>query len=72
MSSVQSPKNLLTEKNDWKSIQISMTQIADILDRRDFMAEFDTAAFRKIPAGDAVFGPVGLRQQTAGPLVRLR
>ena len=50
-------KHLLTEKDDWESVQTSMTQIAGILERRKAFSGFDVLPFRSIPKGDTVFGP---------------
>lgn len=51
-------KYLFTEKEDHTSIQQSATAIADVLDKEICFWAFDTSAFRNIPEGDQVFGPV--------------
>ena len=50
-------KHLLTEKDDWQSVQDSMNQIADVLENDPCFICFDTQSFRNIPKGDEFFGP---------------
>ena len=50
-------KHLFTEKEDHKSVQASMSAVADVLDTSPVFAMFDTRGFRNISKGDGVFGP---------------
>ena len=50
-------RHLYTHREDWESIQASMTAIAEVLERKWFFSDFDTSKFRSIPFGDEVFGP---------------
>ena len=50
-------RHLYTGREDWESIQASMTAIAEVLEKKPFFSEFDTSKFRAIPHGDEVLGP---------------
>lgn len=51
-------KHLLTEEEDFESVQRSMNAIADIIEKEACFEDFDYSRFRKIPEGDEVVGPV--------------
>ena len=51
-------KHLLTEKEDLKSIQASMNNIADVIHSNSAFNSFNTSLFRNIPVGDEFFKPV--------------
>lgn len=51
-------KHLLTEDADHATVQASMNAIADVLDSSPAFVGFGTKAFRNIPQGDDIFGPV--------------
>lgn len=50
-------KHLMTDKEDWESVQTEMTAIADILKAAPCFALFDVTKFYAIPKGDDAFGP---------------
>jgi len=52
-------KHLLTESEDYKSVQKSMNEIADVLVKESSFGNFlGIKNFRNIPKGDDVFTPV--------------
>jgi hypothetical protein len=51
-------KHLLTENEDYDSVQKSMNNIADALQDEPCFHRFNFKKFRRIPKGDDVFGPV--------------
>lgn len=59
-------KHLFTEATDFDNVQASMNAIADILDKTNCFARFDTRPFRAIPTGDDVFGPVDYANRLLG------
>lgn len=50
-------KHLFTEQENHKSIQDSMSAVADVLETKACFDYFDCSKFRSIPQGDDVFGP---------------
>lgn len=50
-------KYLFTDKEDYASVQESMSQIADVIDSYNLVPLFNTDEFRKIPKGDTYFKP---------------
>lgn len=51
-------KHLLTDSEDWESVQRDMNAIADVLEADSFWILFrPLRKFRNIPKGDGVFGP---------------
>lgn len=50
--------HLFTEQEDHESIQNSMNDIADELEKHSCFNTFDTFQMRRIPQGDGFFGPV--------------
>lgn len=62
-------KHLLTEKEDWQSVQESMKSIADVLSSDPWFRTFiDLHRFRQIPQGDSVIGPVDYANRLLGYL----
>ena len=51
-------KHLFTENEDYKSVQTSMSAIADVLDSSSHFLLFNTRGFRSVPRGDDFFKPV--------------
>jgi hypothetical protein len=52
-------KHLLTEDEDFETVQANMNAIADVLEKEPcFRRFYDLAKFRQIPPGDDIFGPV--------------
>ena len=51
-------KHLLTDKQDYESIQKSMSAIAKVIASAPFMHGFPLYGWCSIPEGDGVFGPV--------------
>ncbi len=52
-------KHLFTENEDWESIQTSMTQIGNILERTPCFLGFEGVdRFKRIPHGDEFFKPI--------------
>ena len=51
-------RHLMTDREDWESIQDSMNKIADVLVKSNAFIGFDVKDFRNIPKGDDFFGPV--------------
>ena len=52
-------KYLFTEKEDWESIQTSMTQIGNILERTPcFVGFINIGRFKRIPYGDEFMQPI--------------
>ena len=50
-------RHLYTNREDWESVQASMTAVAEVLEREWFFSDFDVSKFKSIPHGDEVFGP---------------
>jgi len=52
-------KHLMTKNEDWESVQTSMTQIGNILERTPCFHDFPKInKFKRIPRGDEFFEPV--------------
>ncbi len=51
-------KHLLTEQEDWETVQATMNKIADVLDANICFTGFNRKKFRKIPKGDEILGPI--------------
>ena len=51
-------KSLMTEKEDFESVQNSMNKIAKRIKKEVFFMSFDVSLFGKIPKGDDIFKPV--------------
>jgi len=51
-------RHLLTEKEDYKSVQESMNKIADVLQKEPCFMKFSIKKFREIPKGDDIMKPV--------------
>lgn len=50
-------KHLFTEKEDWESVQKSMNDVADVLDKESWFF-FNTKKFRNIPKNNKYITPV--------------
>jgi len=51
-------RSLMTELEDWDSVQASMNAIAKVLETSPCFRGFSVKQFRAIPKGDDVIGPV--------------
>ncbi len=52
-------KHLLTEEEDYDSVQKAMNKIVDVLDKNIVFTRFkDKNLFRKIPAGNGIMKPI--------------
>ena len=50
-------KHLFTKNEDWESVQKSMNDIADVLDK-EYLPRFSTKKFRNIPKDNEYIEPV--------------
>lgn len=55
---VKGIRDVMTEDEDWQSVQDSMSKIADIIEAHNCFNGFNTIKFRNIPKGDDYFGPI--------------
>jgi len=51
-------KHLFTEKEDHASVQKSMNDVADVIQREAGFVGFNVKKFRSIPKGNYTFGPL--------------
>ncbi len=61
-------KHLFTEKEDLKSIQKSMKDIADELKKHKCFDYFNVSSFYKIPKGDSIFRPIDYANRMLGDM----
>ena len=57
------PKHLLTEEEDYDSVQRSMNDVADVLEKEECFSGFNVDAFRKLPKGNGVLRAVDYANQ---------